>query len=250
MELSRDEGVAVLRMRAGKANSMGPAFVRELAARVEELTASDAACAVITGDGRFFSAGLALPELYELDRDAMRAFMLEFERVMEAAYSLPMPVVAAIDGHAIAGGCVLALSCERRLIAADAGRIGLSEVALGIGLPPSALEPLREAVPASSLGPIALEGRLLEPEAAPALGLVDEVLPRDALEPRAIELARALGANGRAAHAQIKGALRAPALERMRRARAIELERWLDTWFSELARARLGEAVAKLARRG
>lgn len=248
MDLSWNDDVALLRMRAGKANAMGPAFVRTLGALLEELAASDARAAVITGDGRFFSAGLALPELYPLDRASMRDFMLDFERMMEVAHALPMPLVAAIDGHAIAGGCVLALQCDHRLMASDAGRIGLSEVALGIGLPPSAIEPLRAAVPAASLGPIALEGRLLLPEEARAVGLVDEVLPRSELEARALTLARAFGANGRAAYAQIKAALRAPALERMRASRSSEIDRWLDTWSSPLARDRLGAAVAKLAR--
>lgn len=249
MEVVREGAVAVLRMRAGKANAMGPAFVRALGALLEELGRGDACAAVITGDGRFFSAGLALPELFELDRASMREFMLEFERVGELAFTLPMPVVAAIDGHAIAGGCVLALHCDRRVASEGAGRIGLSEIALGIGLPPSALEPLRLAVPASSIAPVALEGRLLEPAEARALGLVDEVVPRESLEARALELAGSLGANGREAYAQIKSALRAPTLERMRAARAPEIERWLDTWFSPLARERLGAAVAKLGRR-
>lgn len=249
MELVRIEEVAVLRMRAGRANAMEPAFVHELGARLAELAAGDARAAVLTGDGRCFSAGLALPELYPLDRAAMRAFMLDFERTMEAAFALPLPLVAAIDGHAIAGGCVLALQCDRRVMAEDAGRIGLSEAALGIGLPASALEPLRAAVPASSLVPIALEGRLFDPREALALGLVDEVVPRASLEARAIELARALAAGGREAYAQIKGALRAPVLERMRATRERELDRWLDTWLSPTGRERVGAAVAKLQRR-
>ncbi len=246
MELERTNEIAVLRMRAGKANAIGDAFLRRLTPLIEELRASDAKAAVLTGDGRFFSAGLALPELVRLERGAMHETMNRFESVMEMLWSLSIPLVAAIDGHAIAGGCVLALQCDRRLMAEDAGVIGLSEVALGIGLPASVVESLRANVPASSLAPIALEGTLLPPRVAQTLGLVDEVLPREKLEHRAIELARALGENG-PAYGQIKAALRAPALERMRSQRADELEKWLDTWFSPLGRERVGAAVAKLA---
>lgn len=245
MDITRMDEIAVLRMRAGKANAIGPAFLEAMRARVRELAASDASAVVLTGDGRFFSAGLALPELVALDRAAMRDMIRAFEEVMEAVHALALPVVAAIDGHAIAGGCVLALQCDRRLMAAGGAKIGLNEVALGIGLPPSAVEALRAAVPASSVLDIALRGELFVPDAARALGLVDEVVPAGELEGRAVDLARELGANG-AAYAQIKSALRQPALERMRASREEAIERWLDTWFSPLGRARLEAAVARL----
>lgn len=247
MELTRVEDVAVLRMRAGKANAIGRAFLETMSELVHALRASDASAAVITGDGRFFSAGLALPELVRLEREAMREVITSFERVMESLHALPLPVIAAVDGHAVAGGCVLALQCDRRVMARGRGRIGLSEIALGIGLPPSAIEGLRAAVPSAALAPIALEGRLLEADDARALGLVDEVVDADALMDRALSLARALGANGRPGYAQIKAALRGPALERMRAARADELERWLDTFFDPFARERLRAVVEKLA---
>jgi enoyl-CoA hydratase len=240
IQVDHVDGVALVRMNAGRGNAMGRAFLTSLR---EAALSVRAGAAVVIGSGRVFSAGLDLPELVALDRPAMRDAIELLESTMEAIYTLEVPVVAAINGAAIAGGCVLALNCDRRVIAQGA-RIGLTEAALGIGLPPTALEPLREAVPASSLAPIALEGGLFEAERALALGLVDEIAGSD-VEARAIALAAALAANG-SAYAQIKRALRAPALARMRAAREREIEAWLDTWFSPLGRARLEAQVEKL----
>lgn len=240
IERTSEENVAILRMNAGKGNAMSATFLRALR---DAVRAVDARALVITGTGRIFSAGLALPELVPLDRPAMREVIALLEVVMEEIFALEIPVVASINGAAIAGGCVLALQCDRRVLAPEA-KIGLTEAALGIGLPPVALEPLRDAVPASSLGPIALEGKLFAAEEARALGLVDEIGDHG----RAIALARALADHG-AAYAQIKRALRTPTIARMRAAREDELERWLDTWFSDLGRARLGAAVEKLTKR-
>jgi enoyl-CoA hydratase/carnithine racemase len=92
---------------------------------------------------------------------------------------MPIPVVAAIDGHAVAGGCVLALQTDFRIM--SAGTIGLNEVRIGVGLPAVVLETLRLQVSAPALRTIALEGRLFEPEAAREIGLVDEVVAPDRL---------------------------------------------------------------------
>jgi enoyl-CoA hydratase/carnithine racemase len=245
MQVTMENGVALLRMNAGKGNAIGPAFVRALSENVRAIRDSDATAAVIVGHERIFCAGLALPELVVFERSAMREMIASFENAMESVYSLPMPCVAAINGHAIAGGCVLAMQCDVRFMSRE-GRIGLTEAALAIGLPPTALEPLRAAVPASSLVPVALEGKLFDAQQALALGLVDQVLAPDALVACALARARELGASGRVAYEQIKSAIRAPVVASMRASREREIERWLDTWFSPLGRTRLEAAVERL----
>jgi enoyl-CoA hydratase len=238
--------LAVLRLSGGKANSLTPALLDDLDLHLAEILASDAAAVVLTGEGRFFSAGLALPALVDLQRGAMRTFMGVFSTVMVRLFAADRPVIAAINGHAIAGGYVLALQCDERIAAGGDYRIGLNEVQLGIGLPASVVEPLRLAVPPSSFGPVALEGGLFKPEVARALGLVHEVVPAPELEQRAMERAEQLAAIPRRAYAQAKAAFRRPALEAIALLEESERERWLDTWFSEPAQARLQAAVAKL----
>jgi enoyl-CoA hydratase len=168
---------------------------------------------------------------------------------MMRVFTCPLPVVAAVNGHAIAGGCVLALQADVRIMADVDARIGLNEVRLGMGLPSVVVESLRLAVPSRSLVPIALEGRLFAPREAEGLGLVDGVVPAADLVTHAIERARELGTAPRAGFAQIKAALRRPAREAIARASTQETEHWLDTWFSDDARALLGDTVRRLSSR-
>ncbi|HSD88043.1 MAG TPA: enoyl-CoA hydratase/isomerase family protein, partial [Kofleriaceae bacterium] len=227
IEVDRNGNVAVLRMRAGKANAMSERLLEAIDAVIEEVDDADAI--VITGEGKAFSAGLALPELIDLDRDGMLHVIAMLEKAMKRVLSFPRATVAAINGHAIAGGCVLALMCDVRVMAA--GNIGLTEAQLGIGLPSIVVEPLRMRVPASSLGPIALEGRLFAPKEALRVGLVDEVVDPSKLESRALELATRRAA-APLAYAQIKAALLAPVLQMWSRRHETERDAWLDTWFS------------------
>ena len=246
MELERHGDVALLRIRGTKANSMTPEMVTSLGAAVGEVVASDARALVVTGEGRFFSAGLALPTLVALDRSDLRAFMQSFARTMRLLFLAPKPIVAAINGHAIAGGTVLALQCDVRIAAAGDQRIGLNEAQLGIALPTSVIEPLRFAIAAKHFADVALEGRLFTPVEALAVGLVDAVVAADELESHAIAKARALGAIPPAAFAATKESIRRPVLEAILRYEEDDADRWLDTWFSDEGQERLRAAVAKL----
>lgn len=243
------EDVAILRLQGGKANAMSAEVLDMIERLVDRFEASEARAAVLVGYERYFSAGLALPMLVELERPAMKAFIERFGEVMMRLFRCARPVVAAINGHAIAGGCVLALQCDWRvMVDGSDARIGLNETQLGIGLPSSVLEPLKLAVPPTSLVPIAYEGRLFAPPEAHALGLVHELSPADELEARAVARARALATVPSTAVAQVKLGLRRAAMETIARVSAEETERWLDTWFSPAARERLTAAVAKLRR--
>ena len=146
-------------MRAGKANAIGTAFLDRLSAQLDAVESSGASALVLTGEGTAFSAGLDLPEVAGLDRARLERFIRRFSEVMLRVFTLPVPVVAAINGHAIAGGCVLAMQADVRLAAAGDYRIGLNEVQIGLGLPAVVVETLRAQVSPASLGPVALEGR-------------------------------------------------------------------------------------------
>lgn len=245
MNIEHIDGIAVIRMASGKANAMDRGFLEGLGGLLGQC--GDARALVLTGYGRFFSGGLALPALIDLDRAAMASLMELFSRTMAQVYTLPIPVVAAINGHAIAGGCVLALQADQRLLVEDDVRIGLNEVQLGIGLPAQVLEPLRAEVPVTSLHTLAHEGRLVMPHEALALSLVHALAPPDLLEARALALARSLARIPRAAYAQVKRGLRDPVMKVVEATRPVTDEAWLDTWFSDEAQALLRAAASKLS---
>jgi len=240
--------IAVIRMTGVRANAMSQALLDGLIAAIDEVEAGDAHAVVIAGTGKAFSAGLSLPELIDLERDAMRAFMDHLKVAMQRILTFPRPVVAAVNGHAIAGGCVLATQCDVRLMADGPGRIGLNEVQLGVGLPAAVLEPLRARLPATSLTAVALEGKLFAPAEALRIGLVDAVVPPELLLDRAIDRAAALAVAPRPAYAQVKAALLRPVLEAIDRTDEVERERWLDTWYSLPARLLLREVVDRITK--
>jgi len=245
VDVQRADTVAVVRLTGGRANAMSAALLRELETTFADLARTDARAVVVTGEGNAFSAGLALPDLIGLDRAGMRDFIAAFERAMQRVLTHPRATVAAINGHAIAGGCVLALMCDVRLAADVPAKIGLNEVQLGIGLPSLVLEPLRARLPVSSIMPVAYEGRLFELREALAVGLVDAVVSAAELETAALARAKALG-HATAAYAQIKQGLLRPVIEAVTRNAPAEREAWLDSWFSAEARTRLQATVDRL----
>jgi len=241
MHLESHGEIALLRMNAGKANAIHVPVLEQLDARLD---AVDAPALVLTGYDRFFCAGLDLPALVDLDRDAMRGLMETFERVFLRLFRMPIPVVAAINGHAIAGGCVLALQADYRVMREGDYRIGLNETALAVGLPALVVETLRFHVPAKSYVQVALRGRLFAPAKARRLGLVDEVVADP--EARALNRARKLASVPGPGFANVKGSLRALAVARIEEANPAARERWLDTWFSPEARELVRDMVTRL----
>src|SRR5438128_9287428 len=247
MRIERNGEVALIRLENGKANAIGPSFLDRLEALLGQL--GDARAAVITGQGSAFSAGLDLPTLVDLDRVRMRAFVLRFETAMMRVFELPIPLVAAVNGHAVAGGCVLALQADVRIGADREARIGLNEAQLGIGLPSLVVETLRWQVPGPSLAVLALEGRLVSPREALQLGLLHEVAAETELLPRALERAAMLAALPPAGVRMVKESLRRPVAAAARANEAAEAERWLETWFAPDSQRRLGETVARLKKK-
>jgi enoyl-CoA hydratase/carnithine racemase len=244
MRIEREGAVALLRMENGKANAMSPTLLERLDGLLEQL--GDARAAVITGQGNAFSAGLDLPTLAGMERAAMRAFIRRFEVVMMKAFELPIPLIAAVNGHAVAGGCVLALQADIRIAADRDSKIGLNETQLGIGLPAAVIETLRWQVPGSSLAPIALEGRLWSPREALQLGLLHEVVPEGELLRHAVQRAAALAALPAAGLRMVKESLRKDIAATARARQDEQAESWLDGWFSEDTQGKLKETVARL----
>ena len=249
MELERVGEAMVVRMRAGKANALNPAWFDRMNSLLDDALAARARAVVITGYEGFFSAGLDLPALDALDEQAMSSFMTGFSRTMLRLFELPLPVVAAVNGHAIAGGCVLALQADVRIGAASDFRMGLNEVQLGIGLPYLVLETLRAQVPAPALLPIAQEGRLFSPDEALAVGLLHEVVPADRLEQRAVSRAMELGTLPSSAYAAVKQGLRSAVAERIRGLQERDAGRWPQLWASDEGRERRRRAIERLTRK-
>jgi enoyl-CoA hydratase/carnithine racemase len=191
-------------MRGAAKNALGSEMLTWLVAQLE---AANGEPVLLAGTRDAFSAGLNLKELASLDAAGMDRYLRLLERCMSAFYLYPAPVVACIEGHAIAGGSVLAAACDHRVATTEARvRIGLNEVALGVRFPPRVLRIVRDRVPRASHERVLLGAELFAPSDAHALGLVDEIAD-DAAALARTRLAT-FAAHPRDAYAATKRALR------------------------------------------
>jgi enoyl-CoA hydratase len=229
--LERRGAVALLTLDNPPANALGSSVLGELARATEAIRADDSRALVLTGAGRFFSAGLDLFEVARLvtSPDA-HVFARLFDDVVTALFALEKPVVAAVNGHAIAGGAVLASTADFRLIADADLKIGLTEIQVGVAFPISALEVVRFACSGRHLPEILYRGQTYRPADAVARGLADEVVPAAELLDRALALAGELAEARPLAFSSSKRALRADHLARIRAAAAGGLDPVWQTW--------------------
>jgi enoyl-CoA hydratase len=188
-------------------------FCEALTARFAEI--SSARAVVMTATGRTFSAGVDLVRLLEGGAPYVRKFLPVLSEMFATVFSHPAPVVAAINGHAIAGGCVLACAADKRLMARDGGRIGVTELLVGVPFPPAAMEIMRCAAAPQFFADAIFSGATYTPAEAVARGFVHDVVEPQALLERAVAAANALAALPPKAFALTKRQIHAPALERM-----------------------------------
>jgi enoyl-CoA hydratase len=243
IELVHQDGIAVMRMQHGKANAMDTELCDALAARFAEHRHSSSPALVMTGSGRIFSAGVDLLRLLEGGPQYIRSFLSKLTAMFAAVFTHPKPVVAALNGHAIAGGCVLACAADRRLMARDSIRIGITELLVGVVFPPLPMEIMRHAVAPEHFEEAVLSGTTYLPAEAQERSLVHAIVEPAVLFERALDAARTLAALSPAAFAFTKQQMRGPALERWQaNPMTSEVE---EIWTSAEALARIRDYVKR-----
>lgn len=193
LELENRGDVTILRMARGKGNAINLEFLAALSEALEAIGSSPARAAVITGQGSAFGAGVDLPELVAGGESYVRQFIPRMTEAFRRLATFPKPLVAAVNGHAIAGGAIIMLACDQRILARGTARIGLTEVQVGVQFPAWALEIARYTTPREHFATLILTGRTWQPEDALSRGLVDELVEPDQLLDRAVAVAHELG---------------------------------------------------------
>lgn len=203
------DGVTILRLSAGKVNALDLELDTAIAEEFRAL--DDARPVVLTGAGTAFCAGVDLGRIVDADADGIYAFLTSLSRAFTAVFDHPGPTIAAVNGHAIAGGLVLALACDQRLAAEGDARLGLSELNVGVPFPTSAIEIVRHAVGGAVARDLVLSARLVDVASALELSVIDRIIAPDELERQAVALARRVGTYAPEAYALAKRQLQRPA---------------------------------------
>lgn len=246
----RDGEILTLRLDRAHGNAINDELVRELTAEIQAADRDDGVGAVVlAAAGKLFCPGLDLQELIELDRPTMDRFLDRFNAAILGLYTFSKPLVAAIHGHAVAGGCVLSLTADWRVLRRGM-KVGLNEVKVGVPFPFGVSMILRESVAVTRREEVALFGRNYTDEEAVATGLAHELAEADGFEALCLERAGELASRDRRSFAITKRYLRAATVERIRAHEGQFKHEFLDGWFSPETRERIGAIVDGLRARG
>ena len=236
IEVQAREEASLIRLAHGKASALDLEFATVLAEALREAARSEQPI-ILTGTRSIFSAGVDLFRILDESPSYVVSFLQSLDELLLTAWKLEVPMVAAINGHAIAGGLILALCCDWRLIAAGGGRAGVPELRVGVPFPRLPLEIVRARVPVEHFEMIMFGGETFEAQRALDLGLVDELVEPAKLIDRAAELCRSLSSIPGEAFAITKRNIRSVALERFERRGSDVDEKTLKIWSSASTRA-------------
>ena len=248
--LEIEDGLATMRMSRGHGNAINGDLVDALRGACEEAESNpDIRGVLLAAEGKLFCPGLDLQELIELDRPEMEDFLGRFSDCLLDLYTFPKPMVAAIHSHAVAGGCVLTLTADWRVLRENA-LVGLAEVRVGVPFPFGVAMILRESVPSPKIEEVALFGRNYTNREALSAGLVHEVAPAETFAEQCRQRLEEFASKDLRAFSVTKRYLRSATVERIHvHDRALQPE-FLDAWFAPSTQKRLRQIVAELRGQG
>lgn len=244
LELEERGAVTIVRLSHGKVNALDTDLLHAIAATMGSLPSAQAV--VFTGAGHAFSAGVDLKRIAHGGMEYVKVFRPALSQAVRAVFDRPGPVVAAVNGHAIAGGCVLAAACDLRLM--SHGTIGLSEMRVGVPFPGVALEVVRHAA-GTGARRLVLEAALLTPAEAVAAGLVDRVTAAGSLLDEAVAEAERLGRIPADVYAFTKRQLQAPARIRIDAISPADEDAATAMWAAPATQSAINGFLARLSQR-
>ena len=241
--------VRELRLSRPPTNALSPELVTALSEALDRAPQEGARAIVLSGLPGMFSAGLDVPHLLTLDREAIREMWQSFYGLLRRLAASPVPIVAAITGHSPAGGAVLSLFCDDRVMAEGDFKIGLNEVQVGIPIPTAIHRALVRVVGPYQAERLCVSGLLVPPAEALRLGLVEELAPPDQVVARAVERCEWLLRMPPRAMARTREITRADLVRLVEDGLSTELDDLAGMWFGEETQATLRAVMEKLAKK-
>ncbi len=242
IELAREQEIALLTLTRGKVNALNEPFVEQLGKSLGHLASDREIRAVIlTGQGKFFSFGFDIPELLAYSKSSFARYITKFCNLYTSMFLFPKPLIAALNGHTMAGGCILAIACDYRVMASGKAKISLNEITFGSTLPAGCVEMLRYCIGPRNAQAVLYSGAMYSAEEALRLGLVDQACPPEDLLNAARKVAKDFAGRDGSAFKSIKGLLRGPVAQEMAKREKDAALEFVDIWYSEATWTKLKE---------
>lgn len=246
-KLSVQDKIAYLTLNRGTSNAINSEMVNELRDIFQTLDKDDnVGGLILTGKEGFFSAGLDLIELYDYNETQIKTFWHDFLDMVSVMVAFKKPIISAISGHSPAGGCVLAICSDYRVMAEGKYVIGLNEVPVGIIVPDTIFHIYAFWLGQANAYRFLLEGKLMRTDEALAVGLVDEVVPINTLITTAERKMKQYIRLDWTTWQQSKLNLRRELLSKVQTDQSATLEVMLKQWWSPVTRSILQTIIQNL----
>lgn len=247
IEAATEDGVRILKLNRGVTNPLNGKVVEELGRHIREVKVNKEITALViaSANDKFFSLGFDIPELYPKEPQGFKDFFTSFNQLCLDLYILPKPTVAALNGHTIAGGFILASCCDYRFMSQGKKFCALNEINLGVPVPYLSDLILRQLVGDRKATEMLYFGKMIPAEKALQMGIVDALFPPEALLPESLAKVRELGNLPSEAFGAIKANRTGEVAEKIRLRLEEDIQIFLKFWYNDEARGRLKEAMKK-----
>lgn len=234
ISISKDNGIAIVTLNRGKVNALNEPLIEQLDSSFINLKNDKTVNAIIiSGQGKFFSFGFDIPEFLGYSKESFTRYLIKFTNLYTSMFLYPKPIVAALNGHTIAGGCMLSLACDYRIMVSEKAKISLNEISFGALVFAGSIELLKYCVNQRNAESILFSGKMYSANEAFQIGLVDQISSYEKLIDDSKKIARELANKEKAAFRAIKSLLRKPVSEEMKKREMDSIREFVDIWYSK-----------------
>lgn len=234
LQLEKEEGIVIVTLTRGKVNALNVHVIEEMTDCFNTIADDpEVKAVIITGKGKFFSFGFDIPEFLHYPKEDFVRYLNKFTDFYTALFLYPKPVIAALNGHTIAGGCMIAISCDYRIMTSGKAKIALNEINFGSSLFAGSVEMMKLLLGQRKAEEAIYSGAMYSASEAYQLGLIDRVSTTEQIGSEAKNVARMYASKDGVAFKSIKNLLRKPAAEEMRKRERDSIREFVDIWYSE-----------------